>query len=127
MLVDVPAHDWYREKGHPSYRLAYVVQVSHFLADWKGIPMAQTIFTGEKILTGEQVGHLRHFNNLSRLPINDWSLMSRVRGIGHTPTRNRPAFLRPDTVSRRRPDAGGRHRPHRRCGDWTGRWPAPAC
>jgi hypothetical protein len=41
-------------------------------ADWKGIPMAQTILPAEKILTGEQVGHLRHFNNnLSRLPIND--------------------------------------------------------
>ena len=38
--------------------------------------MAQTILTGEKILTDEQLGHLRHFDNLSRLPTNDWSLMS---------------------------------------------------
>ncbi|WP_051342701.1 hypothetical protein [Pseudonocardia spinosispora] len=29
----------------------------------------------EQVLTGEQLGHLRHFDNLSRRPRNDWSLM----------------------------------------------------
>ncbi|MCP2252773.1 hypothetical protein LY13_001516 [Prauserella aidingensis] len=29
----------------------------------------------EKLLTAEQIGHLRHFDNLSRQQTNDWSLM----------------------------------------------------
>lgn len=38
--------------------------------------MERMPLTGEKALTDEQLGHLRHFGNLSRQMDNDWSLMS---------------------------------------------------